>query len=426
MPETLFPLPGFVCGYGNRAEFESHRPESGQWVFWEDRVELVLQGRYDEVYPLHVELSPTYLCNFACSWCNCRSAREDWSVDDIFSHPKATPQTVMDKDKLERIIDQLAIHQVGIMWVGGEPTLNQLLFSAISRSRKLGILQCLFTNGSLLNERRINKLLDAELVFIRISLDTANDKSHGIFHGYHQGRNYSRRVKQNLEKLVAARKSHGSKTTIGVSLVVDDRNIEDVLITGYYLAELCDRYGDSAIDYVIIRPTYPFYYSQDHFSEDTSSRLFEIVRDGSELTTLLGFRGVKVVAPKDSFFKLEEVSAPIGSQCLASSWFSEITPNGDMLLCSDRYGNPDYFIGNVTRQNIVEIWESKLRHAKLDEVEHCKCLQNQCPRNGRGFQLNRIFHEIERYRQQGQIDEVRRWINDLRKTLPQPRHPFFL
>jgi len=43
------------------------RPESGQWVFWQDRVGLVLAGRYQEVLPLHVEVSPTFLCNFACT-----------------------------------------------------------------------------------------------------------------------------------------------------------------------------------------------------------------------------------------------------------------------------------------------------------------------------------------------------------------------
>ncbi|MGH2722484.1 MAG: hypothetical protein ACRDJO_12925 [Actinomycetota bacterium] len=56
-----YPLPDAVASYGTKEQFERARKESAQWIFWEDRVALVLEGRYDEVKPLHVALSPTYL-----------------------------------------------------------------------------------------------------------------------------------------------------------------------------------------------------------------------------------------------------------------------------------------------------------------------------------------------------------------------------
>src|SRR5215210_5441694 len=101
----LYPLPNRVGAYGSREEFSRVRLEDGQWVFWDDRVELILQGRYDAVRPLHVELSPTYLCNFACPWCSCRKAREEWSDTDIFNRPDATDGTVAPSARLNAIID---------------------------------------------------------------------------------------------------------------------------------------------------------------------------------------------------------------------------------------------------------------------------------------------------------------------------------
>src|SRR5262249_49408427 len=131
---TRWPLPDRVGAYGDEETFRAARPQSGQWVFWTDRVELVLQGRYDDGRPLHVEVSPTYLCNFAGPWCSCRSAREDWAESDVFNHPRATPLTVMRESRLDHVLGHLAPERVGIMWVGGEPTMNPLLYPAAAQA----------------------------------------------------------------------------------------------------------------------------------------------------------------------------------------------------------------------------------------------------------------------------------------------------
>lgn len=50
--------------------------------------------------------------------------------------------------------------------------------------------------------------------------------------------------------------------------------------------------------------------------------------------------------------------APDDRGCVAGGWFGEVTPNGDMVLCSDRYGNPDYFIGNVAEATVDDICDA--------------------------------------------------------------------
>ena len=422
-----FPLPDRVGEYGDRRAFEQCRKESGQWVFWEDRVELVLAGRYDEVRPLHIELSPTYLCNFACPWCSCRAAREDWSDEDVFHHPLATPRTVMAWEKIDRVLRHLAADRVAIMWVGGEPTMNPLLYPAACRAHELGLQQCLFTNGSLFNEKRIDALLDANLVFIRVSLDAATDKVHQVHHGYQARRGYAEKVKQGLALLLRRRIETGAKTLIGVSIVVDECNLGDLVPTAQYLRLLCDEFGPGAVDYLIIRPVYQFYTSQVQLGDTTRSRLYEMVRAGAQVAKILESCGVRVVAPEESFTDpVREPELDEGERCLSCGWFSEVTANGDMVLCSDRYGNPDYFIGNLAVHGLEELWDGERRREVLRSVEQTSCFRRQCPRNGRGFQLNRVFHRIERFRREGRIAEVRAWIDDLRRVLARPSHPFFL
>jgi MoaA/NifB/PqqE/SkfB family radical SAM enzyme len=133
-----YALPRKVGEYGTKEAFDACRVEDGQWVFWRDRVELVLAGRYSEVKPLHVELSPTYLCNFACPWCSCRSAREDWSDRDVFNRPDATTQTVAPLERLEVIVRRLASERVDIQWVGGEPTSHRHHRRSVERTKADG------------------------------------------------------------------------------------------------------------------------------------------------------------------------------------------------------------------------------------------------------------------------------------------------
>lgn len=422
---TRWPLPDTVAAYGSREEFERSRKEAGQWVFWTDRVELVLEGRHDEVKPLHVELSPTYLCNFACPWCSCRSAREEWSDVDVFNHPRATPLTVMRDNKLDRVLANLADHRTGIMWVGGEPTMNPLLYPAALKADQLGLPQCLFTNGSLLNSQRTATLFDANLVFIRVSLNAVTEDVHARHHDYDPRRGYASTVLRNLAELAQIRSQHRSPTMLGVSVVVDEGNLADLEQTTEHLIQLCIAHGAGAIDYAIFRPAFPFYSAQLDLRRDTVEKFLELMGPGAPLRRQLAEHGVDVVVPEQSAHS-PPAPAPDDRGCIAGGWFGEVTPNGDMVLCSDRYGNPDYFIGNVAEATVDDIWAGEQRRSVLQLARRTSCYQSYCPSNGRGFFFNRLFREIETFREQGRLGEVRTWIDDLRAVLPAPPHSFFI
>lgn len=423
---TSWPLPERLGAWGTRAEFERQRPESGQWVFWEDRVDLVMAGRYDEVAPLHVEVSPTYLCNFACPWCSCRSARGEWAEDgDVFRHPRATPLTVMRRPRLESVVDHLAEHRVEIMWVGGEPTMNPLLYPAATRAAEHGINQCVFTNGSIFTAAQARTLFEAGLVFVRVSLNAVSPEIHRRHHDYDPRLPYAERVLRNVEMLARLRTEEMSRTLLGMSLVVDRGNVNDLLPTAEFLARTCAGPKGGRIDYVMIRPAFPLVGAQVDLDEETVDSFLRQTAGDAPLHSLLADAGIDLIMPDASM----ATSAAIPEDdlgCLAAGWFGEVTPAGDMLPCSDLYGDPEFFIGDIGRDSIEEIWSGPQRHAVLEQVRVSRCASRRCPSNGRGYHLNRTFRELERFRTAGDLATVERWIDELRRILPRPDHSFFL
>jgi MoaA/NifB/PqqE/SkfB family radical SAM enzyme len=322
------------------------------------------------------------------------------------------------------VLTHLAEHRVGIMWVGGEPTMNPLLYPAAQKANELGLQQCLFTNGSLLNREHAAVLFDSDFVFVRVSLNAVTPDVHRRHHDYDQRRDYARHVRENLARLAEIRSERRSPTLLGVSVVVDEVNIADLQATAEHLCDLTARFGPGSIDYAIFRPAFPFYSAQLDVRADTAQRFMDVVGEGAPLRQRMVDAGIDVVVPEGSRPDAEHEPDDLG--CLSAGWFGEVTPNGDMVACSDRYGNPDYFVGNVAEFSIDQLWSGPRRREVLDLARSSDCFGTYCPHNGRGHFLNRIFRQIEEFRRDGRMDEVRRWVDDLRAVLPRPSHSFFL
>ena len=62
----------------------------------------------------------------------------------------------------------------------------------------------------------------------------------------------------------------------------------------------------------------------------------------------------------------------------------------------------------------------------LNKINEFQCFKTKCPHNSRGHNLNRIFHQIESFRTQGRMEEVRQWVEDLRQVTLPLGHSFFI
>ena len=110
-------------------------------------------------HPLLAHIIPIRRCNLACEYCN--------EYDD-FSKPVPTEVMFQRVDKLG------ALGTSVVTISGGEPLLHPELDQIIGRIRWHGIVAGMITNGYLLMPDRIQKLNDAGLEWLQISIDNVS------------------------------------------------------------------------------------------------------------------------------------------------------------------------------------------------------------------------------------------------------------
>jgi len=123
--------------------------------------ELALVGRAlaSTGHPVMAQIVPMRFCNLSCAYCN--------EYDKV-----SKPVPI---DEMERRIDHLGRLGTSIITIsGGEPLTHPDLDDVIRRMRKVGAMAGMITNGYLLNEARIERLNQAGLDHMQISIDNIN------------------------------------------------------------------------------------------------------------------------------------------------------------------------------------------------------------------------------------------------------------
>jgi MoaA/NifB/PqqE/SkfB family radical SAM enzyme len=107
-------------------------------------------------HPILVHIIPMRQCNLACTYCN--------EFDD-FSKP-------VPLEEMKKRLDTLADMGTSIITIsGGEPLMHPELDEIIRHIRRRGMIAGLITNGFYLNRERIERLNEAGLEHLQISID---------------------------------------------------------------------------------------------------------------------------------------------------------------------------------------------------------------------------------------------------------------
>lgn len=120
---------------------------------------MIVKALASTDHPVLAHVIPTRRCNIACAYCN--------EYDD---HSKPVPI-----DVLQRRTDRLADLGVSIITLsGGEPMLHPQLDDLIRHIRARGMIAGLITNGYLVGPERIQRLNEAGLEYLQISIDNVD------------------------------------------------------------------------------------------------------------------------------------------------------------------------------------------------------------------------------------------------------------
>jgi len=144
--------------------------------------------------PIVVMLEPTSRCNLRCPMC----------PRQLF--PTKRPEQDMDIADYKKIITELSCTAMVLaLWNYGEPFLHDDIFEmiAFAKSKDMGVV--LSTNATILNDEKINLLLNSGLDYLIISLDGASKE---IYEQYRMGAKFDVTIR-NIKMLIARREELG-------------------------------------------------------------------------------------------------------------------------------------------------------------------------------------------------------------------------
>lgn len=120
---------------------------------------LVARGLVSTRHPILAHVIPMRRCNLSCGYCN---------EYDKVSEP--VPLETM-RERLDRLA---SFGTAAITISGGEPMLHPQIYEIISHIRSHGMIAGLISNGYYMTRERIEKLNNAGLEYLQISIDNVN------------------------------------------------------------------------------------------------------------------------------------------------------------------------------------------------------------------------------------------------------------
>ncbi|MDO5574209.1 MAG: radical SAM protein [bacterium] len=161
-------------------------------------------GRYRS--PINATLLLTYRCNFHCVYCYNNSG-------------PAQSEQLGTSDWLE-VIRQLSEETdcQSIYLSGGEPLIHPGFFEILAAGRRAGMMMDFTTNGSLIDDEAVQRLVDLGIGYVRVSLDSPYAKMH---HQLTQTKDTFEKVTHAIEAMAKA------GITLGTKGILYDGNYKD-------------------------------------------------------------------------------------------------------------------------------------------------------------------------------------------------------
>ncbi|MDA7830936.1 MarR family EPS-associated transcriptional regulator [Candidatus Pelagibacter sp.] len=184
------------------------------------KIEYGFQGRLSSKFPSQVMLDITEVCNLACIHC----------THPIFKESSEYAKAFLSTELNKKMVDEVKEHGQGITKYirytsNGEPLVHpksyEMLTYAVENS---GTKVTLTTNGTLLKEKKMLKLLESGIHMIDVSIDAAKNKTYEKI----RVNGDLDITKKNVIKLIELAEKAGGRTKILVSFVEQKDNSLEV------------------------------------------------------------------------------------------------------------------------------------------------------------------------------------------------------
>jgi MoaA/NifB/PqqE/SkfB family radical SAM enzyme len=304
-------------------------------------------------FPFMINFELWNECNAQCTFC--RTDTGDIYDQNPANEGKApVPKGKMSLDMYKEIIDQSKDHiLIAVLYVNGEPLMYTDLYEAIKYASDRGVATLISTNGELLTEKNITKLLAAGLDFIKIAI---SGFSQDIFTVQHRGCHIEK-IKDNLTSLARLRDEGRHKILIMLDYVYYQYNSHEY------------------------KPALDFGQKLDFMVSRRPGNLFKLSEEYPELA--------RHEKPQE-----QPVSLPVKNLCdwpwkvMTVNWNGDVFPCCDYVVWNDQKPNATFEVG---KSNIQEIWNGPTvvanRTVHLTEGRGGYDICSTCTRTGTAFKF---------------------------------------
>lgn len=161
--------------------------------------------------PVEYIVETTAKCNLYCPMCPRETHKQ--------------PKEDMPTEVFERLVRQAGQSAEHMMLIGlGEPFLDPKIFDRIAFCDQHQVYSLLSTNGTLLDDRTIDRILESPLEHITLSFDGSTAES---FEYYRKGAKFEK-VRDNFVRFARRKAERGSKIQVVVQMVRMERNWNEV------------------------------------------------------------------------------------------------------------------------------------------------------------------------------------------------------
>jgi radical SAM protein with 4Fe4S-binding SPASM domain len=282
-----------------------------KWSYFQAKItkKIVHKG-----LPAFISIEPTTRCNLKCPQC--------FTTDSKFTRPKGD----LSVETYNEIIKQASPNAFYLnLYFQGEPFLNDKLSEFIKKAKQSGFYVSISTNAHFLSEDKIQKITDAGLDKLIVSVDGADDETYQQY-----------RKEGDFDKVIE-----------GIKLLADTKRIKKI--------------------------THPFIELQFLVHRKNETQIKQIKQLGKTLGVnkvvlksfqLLNFEHASEWVPNTlsrySMNSEEKVNIKVRSDnhCFRMWNSCVITWNGDVVpCCFDK--NANYKMGNIHDTGLQDIWKSQ-------------------------------------------------------------------
>lgn len=320
--------------------------------------------------PIHVRIEPTECCNMRCIFCVWHDTEIHNNIESVTSY---TGTASLPCERLLELIEELkALGTKAISFTGaGDPLVYPYIEKVLRKVYLSGIQFAITSNFAMpLSESLLQILCKAK--WIRISINAAESETYGKIHSpVEMDRSLVfKRLQENIQRLVAARRASGSNVQVNASFVVSEHNGNEVSKAARHAKSL-------GFDSISFRPDDPNIQGSKPlpFSPDVKMQL-------ASLDSLRSDNFKIFASDSHGIRKHEEIK---GLLCRYANHSAYVAATGEVYPCCYTRYDKRYIIGNILATSFRDFWWSNLHQKNLKRLLVGNC--PECPYDDTNIRL---------------------------------------